>query len=78
MAIPYQTAKFKSANIYAMEIWYPTAKFNSHQYFQLYSMTFTTYFAPATLAASAACSLTLKDSTPRQPPRYRLDDIYII
>ena len=77
MAIPYQTAKFKSANIYAMEIWYPTAN-NSHQYFQLYGMMFATYFAPATLAASAACSLTLKDSTPRQPPRYRLDDIYII
>ena len=36
MAIPYRTAKFKSANIFAMAIWGPTAKFNSHQYFQLY------------------------------------------
>ena len=29
MAIPYPTAKFKSANIFAMVIWGPTAKFNS-------------------------------------------------
>ena len=27
MAIPYQTAKFKSTNIFAMVIWGPTAKF---------------------------------------------------
>ena len=40
-------------------------------------MMLTTYLAPATLAARAACSLTVKDSTPRQPPRYRLNDIYI-
>ena len=38
MAIPYRTAKFKSANIFAMAIWGPTAKFNSHQYFQLCSI----------------------------------------
>ena len=36
MAIPYQTAKFKSANIFAMVILNPTAKFNSRQYFRLY------------------------------------------
>ena len=33
MAIPYQTAKFKSANIYAIATLGPTAKFNSRQYF---------------------------------------------
>ena len=38
MAIPYWTAKFKSANIFAMVILGPNAKFNSHQYFQLYSI----------------------------------------
>ena len=38
MAIPYQTAKFKSANIFAMAILGPTAKFNYRQYFQLYGM----------------------------------------
>ena len=37
MAIPYQTAKFKSTNTFAMAIWDPTAKFNSRQYFRLYS-----------------------------------------
>ena len=37
MAILYRTAKFKSANIFAMVIWGPTTKFNSCQYFQLYS-----------------------------------------
>ena len=37
MAIPYRTAKFKSANMLVMAIWDPTAKFNSHQYFWLYS-----------------------------------------
>ena len=36
MAIPYQTTKFKSANILVIAIWDSTAKFNSHQYFQLY------------------------------------------
>ena len=36
-AIPYQTAKLKSANTFAMAIWDPTAKFNSRQYFRLYS-----------------------------------------
>ena len=30
MAIPYQTTKFKSANILAMAIWDPTTKFNSY------------------------------------------------
>ena len=41
MAIPYQSAKFKSANILIIAIWGSTAKFNSRQYFQLYSVTFT-------------------------------------
>ena len=36
MAIPYRTAKFKSANILLIAIWGSTAKFNAHQYFRLY------------------------------------------
>ena len=36
MAIPYQIAKFKSANIFPMAILGPTAKFNSRQCFRLY------------------------------------------
>ena len=38
MAILYWITKFKSANIFAMVIWGSTAKFNSHQYFQLYGI----------------------------------------
>ena len=38
MAIPYRTAKFKSANILVIAIWGSTAKFNSSQYFQLYGI----------------------------------------
>ena len=38
MAILYQTAKFKSANILPIAILGSTAKFNSRQYFQLYGM----------------------------------------
>ena len=38
MAILYRTAKFKSANMFEMAIWDPTAKFNSCQYFLLYGM----------------------------------------
>ena len=38
MAIPHWTAKFKSANIFSMAIWGPTAKFNSCQHFLLYGM----------------------------------------
>jgi hypothetical protein len=38
MAIPYRTAKFKSANIIAIEILGSTAKFNARQYFQLYGI----------------------------------------
>ena len=39
MAIPYQTAKFKSANnILAIVILGSTAKFNSRQYFRLYGI----------------------------------------
>ena len=39
MVIPYQTTKFKirqSANIFAMAIWGPNTKFNSHQYLDVY------------------------------------------
>ena len=36
MAIPYRTAKFKSANILLIAIWGSTAKFNARQYFRLY------------------------------------------
>ena len=38
MAIPYGTAKFKSANILVITIWGSTAKFNSRQYFRLYGI----------------------------------------
>ena len=40
MPILCQTAKFKSVNILAKAIWDPTAKFNSRQYFRLYSRGF--------------------------------------
>ena len=40
VVIPYRTAKLKSANTFAMAIWDPTAKFNSHQYFRLYGIQF--------------------------------------
>ena len=39
MAIPYRTAKFKSANILLIAIWGSTAKFNARQYFRLYGIT---------------------------------------
>ena len=42
MAILYRTAKFKSANTFAMAIWDPTAKFNFRQYFRLYSTAYIT------------------------------------
>ena len=38
MAIPYQTAKFKSANILSIAILGSTAKFKARQYFRLYDM----------------------------------------
>ena len=38
MAIPYRTAKFKSANILSIAILGSTAKFNARQYFRLYGM----------------------------------------
>ena len=38
MAIPYRTAKFKSANILPIAILGSTAKFNSRQYFRLYGI----------------------------------------
>ncbi|MCG8623694.1 MAG: hypothetical protein MJE68_17085, partial [Proteobacteria bacterium] len=38
MAIPYQTAKFKSANILLIAIWSSTTKFNARQYFRLYGI----------------------------------------
>ena len=40
MAIPYPTAKFKHANIFAV-IWGPTTKFNSHQYSRQYGRILT-------------------------------------
>ena len=43
MAIPYRTAKFKSANIFAMVILGSTAKFNSRQYFRLYGIMYYMY-----------------------------------
>ena len=36
MYMYHSPAKFKSANIFAMQIWDPTAKFNSYQYFRLH------------------------------------------
>ena len=41
MAIPYRTAKLKSANIFVMSVWDQTAKFNSCQYFRLYGILLT-------------------------------------
>ena len=38
MAIPYRTANFKFANMFAMASWDPTTKLNSRQYFWLYGM----------------------------------------
>ena len=38
MAIPYWTAKFKSANIFSMAILGPTTKFYFHQYYRLCGM----------------------------------------
>ena len=40
MVIPYQTAKYKSANIFTTVIYGPTGKFNSRQYLQLYGICF--------------------------------------
>ena len=54
MAIPYPTAKFKSANISAMAIWDPTAKFNSRQYFWLYSNNHALYYETLVVAIQNA------------------------
>ena len=45
MAIPYQTAKFKSTNIqfFALAIWGPTTKLDYCQYIQLYGMLLIMY-----------------------------------
>ena len=40
MAIPYRTAKLKSANIFVTAVWDQTAKFNYRQYFWLYGTCF--------------------------------------
>ena len=40
MVVLYRIAKFTSTSIFAMAIWDPAAKFNSHQYFQLVIMIF--------------------------------------
>ena len=45
MAILYRAAKFKSANMFAMAIWDPTAKFNSCQYFRLYGNVQCHYYS---------------------------------
>ena len=44
VSIPYRTAKFISTNIFTMAIYGPIAKFNSRQYFRLYSMRVISYF----------------------------------
>ena len=50
MVIPYQTAKFKSANTVAIAILGSTAKFNSCQYFQLYgNFNYVNYASQAQL-----------------------------
>ena len=38
LAILYWTAKFKSANMFAIAIWDPMTKFNFRQYFRLYGI----------------------------------------
>ena len=52
MAIPYQTAKFKFANIFAIAILGSTAKFNSRQYFWLYG---TLYFLLFVYCSPVSC-----------------------
>ena len=51
--ISYRTAKFKSANTFEMAIWDLTAKLNSRQYFQLYSIWICTSM---TLCTNHWCS----------------------
>ena len=58
MAIPYRTAKFKSANILPIAILGSTSKFNSRQYFWLYS----TYILPLNAEVELTISVTM---TPR-------------
>ena len=53
MAIPYQTAKFKSANILTIAILGSTVKFNSRQYFRLYDIHVHSHTHTHTLTLSA-------------------------
>ena len=39
------TAKFKSANIFISAAWDQTAKFKDRQYFRLYGILYTVYYA---------------------------------
>ena len=52
MAIPYRTAKFKSANILSIAILGSTAKFNARQYFRLYGTCI--YVLPTTSSRALA------------------------
>ena len=74
MAILYQTTKFKSANTFAMAIWDPTTKFNSHQYFWLYGTHF--HFKGSTTTADSSkieCKICQKSSKKgSQPLRFCL------
>ena len=56
MAIPYRTAKFKFANIFAMVILGPTTKFNSRQ---LYSIYFNTLYCNKNFCSINLCDQSL-------------------
>ena len=58
MAIPYRTAKFKSANTLAIAILGSTAKFNARQYFRLYGMSSTSSTNPLTSCGATKVSNT--------------------
>ena len=53
MAIPYRTAKYKSANIFVMSIWGLTAKFNFRHYFRLYTIAVVP--STKTVVVSVSC-----------------------
>ena len=54
MAIPYRTAKFKSANILIIAILGSTANFNSRQYFRLYGIYTPVEFSTRTSVTLSA------------------------
>ena len=62
MAIPYRTAKFKSANTFVMANWDPTAKFNSRQYFWLYGIMEQTH--PIKIIIISKTLFSTKTNTP--------------